>query len=115
MTIYKIPFSFKTIHKREETVTFMVEGLSMVVSIMTVPKSKDVLVSIFENGEPILLNHLACAFEPIIHYNTSDSDLNGDFFIGYANESSFDETIDSSRLGYDLFFYYTTEMPEGYL
>lgn len=115
MTIYKIPFSFKTIHRREETVTFMVEGLSMVVSIMIIPNSKDVLVSIFENGEPILINHLACAYEPIIHYNTSESGLNGDFFIGYSVESSLDEPIDSSRLGYDLFFYYMTEMPEGYL
>ena len=104
MSYYIVPIDYTDIATEEKTVKLNMESTTLTISISPVPYTKKALITIVEDGEPLITNKVCSVNEFVLRYNSYSQKFVGDFkfFITTSQYGVFD--ID--RLGVDIFLYY---------
>ena len=106
MTIEKILVDYTNITKIEKNISISLLGYRYNICILPRLNSKNGFISIYQDGEPLVINRAISIDEPLISLNNSYSNGLIDFVITYDKAYIVDNVFDINRLGKDLFLYY---------
>jgi len=106
MTIKKILVDYTDIQKKEKNISITLYGTKYNVCILPQLGTNRGFISIYQEGEPLVINRIISIDEPLISMNNSNSLGLVDFMITYNTNSYNGDEFDINRLGEDLFLYY---------
>jgi len=102
--IYKVPMTYKNIETVESTVSLKIGVSNVEISISPIPETNKALISIIEEGSPLIMNRVCSINEFIMEKYVFPSGFVGDFVFLFSTEDAFE--FDITRFGDDLFLLY---------